>query len=757
MFLTALGSLSGFRRPIAVMLSSQNASHALIRFDTRIYAADDIRTWWAGSERVESVTPLLPTVTTINRPVYAGKELGANLILTERPRTAMTQDRLEFMEGTPEICPAPGEIWLASSTARAAGLHPGDVLEISTDQGIQPFKISGVVVDPQYSSGFVQPERAWVAPGELASLYPPGALHNYTLGIRLHDPGDLNAVWNDFNRFTGKGFTGGYTPLDAIVNSYSFMVDMLGMLVLAFGVLSLLVALFIISSTISGEILANYRTFGILKSLGYTPRNVVAIFQLQFLLIALAALPVGIIGSYFTTRTMLELMLASIGTARVQLDFLGPATLTFFILSTLVVLAAGMAGGKAGRIKPASSIRFGAPEESVTRRQPFHLRLARYLPLSLVIGLKNLVSGKRRELYDLISISVTAFVLLFSINVFNSMLEMKNNMPFWGLDGSDVTIKRSDSIFGVRYKTLKQYLMEDPNVVIAGGNSSVEVTIPAGSNGPARKVSGDVVDGNLDTFGFINLTGRNPVNPGEISVGISLAEKYGLALGDAFEVLVRGQPQTFTVMGIFQSTNQGGYTFRTTLESIRKTNPYYEPPVLTVVLAEGADREAFMQTMEAGFGQAVDVEPREKLVEAQVTSVTQSLGMVLGFLSLIFLLVSAVSIFNSTAMGINETKRHYGIYKAIGYTQAQVRLMIVSKSAVLGLAAVAVGCVLFWTLTRTIMALLMTQMGMAQFPMVISPVGSMMMLPTVIALCVISAWLPSNRIARIKARELIVE
>jgi len=107
LFLTALGSLSGFRQPIADMLSSQNASHALISFDTRIYDAGEIKNWWAGNEKVESTTPLLPYVTTANRPVCAGKELGANLVLTERPIKAMTQDLLEFMEGTPNVRGSP--------------------------------------------------------------------------------------------------------------------------------------------------------------------------------------------------------------------------------------------------------------------------------------------------------------------------------------------------------------------------------------------------------------------------------------------------------------------------------------------------------------------------------------------------------------------------------------------------------------------------------------------------------------------------
>src|SRR5690606_31015550 len=172
---------------------------------------------------------------------------------------------------------------------------------IPTSQGIRTLTVTGIVVDPHYSSGFVNPERAWIGPGELAFIFPASSLSNYTIGIRLKSPDEFAAMWSAFNESLGGGFSGSVLSYDKVVSSYSFMVRMLGMLLLAFAAVSLLVALFIISSTISSEILSNYRTFGILKSLGYTPGTVVSLFQVQFLVLSLVAIPLGIFGSYLAS------------------------------------------------------------------------------------------------------------------------------------------------------------------------------------------------------------------------------------------------------------------------------------------------------------------------------------------------------------------------------------------------------------------------------------------------------------------------
>ena len=55
------------------------------------------------------------------------------------------------------------------------------------------------------------------------------------------------------------------------------------------------------------------------------------------------------------------------------------------------------------------------------------------------------------------------------------------------------------------------------------------------------------------------------------------------------------------------------------------------------------------------------------------------------------------------------------------------------------------------------MSALTTGMGMPEFPMMVHVPGTILAAPVVILLCMVSAWLPSNAVSRIKARTLIVE
>ncbi|MCF8475294.1 MAG: FtsX-like permease family protein [Emcibacter sp.] len=758
MFMTALVSLQGFSRPIVDMLDKSKASHILLNFDARIYDVDDISDWWRSHKNTESLAPLLPTMVTTSRPVHDGKAIGSHLILTERPKEEMKQDYLAFMEGEPKPYPASGEIWLASSTAQSAGLHIDDYLELATASGARKYRISAIVVDPHYSSGFTTPERAWLGPDELTKLVTFGALNNYTLGILTKDTTKIQDMWGEFNSSLGGGFSGGYTSYEATINSYSFLVDMLGIMILVFGVISLFVALFIISSTISGEIMANYRTFGVIKSIGYTPRNVVSLFQVQFIFLAILALPLGAIGSYFVSQALLGMMLRTIGTASAELAVIQPVVISFIVLMTLVAFVSGRSGKKASIIKPAISIRFGAPEPKRSKYGGLHIRTARYIALPIVLGLKNLLVGKRRDLYDLIGISITAFVFLFSVNVFNSTLKTSENLPFWGLDGAAVNVKRSGGeLFGIRYKTLKEYLIDQPGVLAAGGNSSLSATIPSGPYGVTRKLSGNIVDGNLDDFGYINLEGRNPVEKGEISVGYALANKYNLDLGSDFALIIKGQKKVFQVSGIFQTSSNSGFWYRTRIESIYEIDPNYEPNEVILTLEKGVDRSTLMDRLESSLGSAVDVEPREKFIQSQLQSITLSIGMVLAFLSLVFLLVSIVNIFNSTVMGINESKKQFGIYKAIGFVQSQIRLIMVSKSVILGILAIIIGLGLYALLAQPTMSYLGQQIGMPEYPMIFDVFGSLLVVPVILISNIFSVWLPSRRITKIKPRELIVE
>jgi len=84
-------------------------------------------------------------------------------------------------------------------------------------------------------------------------------------------------------------------------------------------------------------------------------------------------------------------------------------------------------------------------------------------------------------------------------------------------------------------------------------------------------------------------------------------------------------------------------------------------------------------------------------------------------------------------------------------------MILVNKSAILAVAAIAVGLISFRLFAGPIMNELTSQIGMPEFPMMVQSIWTLMVIPLIVGLCMVSAWIPSNRVANIKARTLIVE
>jgi putative ABC transport system permease protein len=326
------------------------------------------------------------------------------------------------------------------------------------------------------------------------------------------------------------------------------------------------------------------------------------------------------------------------------------------------------------------------------------------------------------------------------------------------MDGSDVNVNINVSNFTMTYPSFKEYMSTVQGVkALAGLEIMSNVNVPATAGKPALPITGHVVDGDMDAMGFVNLQGHNPAQAGEVSLGVNLAREYGIHLGDEVQLEVLGQPLRFKVSGIFQGTSNGGYWYRMRFEDVLQADPNFTPSRIGLVLSEGVDRAALMHDLEAQLGEAVDVEPAEEFVEAQLNQLVGMVQLVVAFMSLVFLLVTGASIFNSTTMSIIEARRQLGIYSALGYTARQIRSIVVNRSAVIALLATPAGLLAFFLLAQPLMSQLTAGMGMPDFPMSMNVAQTALAIVLIIVMSMLSAWIPSRAISKIKARNLILE
>jgi len=108
-------------------------------------------------------------------------------------------------------------------------------------------------------------------------------------------------------------------------------------------------------------------------------------------------------------------------------------------------------------------------------------------------------------------------------------------------------------------------------------------------------------------------------------------------------------------------------------------------------------------------------------------------------------------------MSIIEARRQLGIYSALGYTARQIRAIVVNRSTAVALLATPAGLLAFFLFAQPLMSRLTAGMGMPDFPMSMNAAHTALAFGFIILLCMLSAWIPSRAISRIKARNLILE
>ncbi len=195
---TAIPILLGVSRSIDVTFDKLHASQLLMVFDTRTVNPASTTRWWSQRPGTIAVTKTMPT-----KPIWGGfwhkdRHIDQSLILFERPLDGEENDRLVFIEGKKAPVPESGTIWLTNTLANGNHISVGDRIQIPVIQGIHEFRVAAIVVDADYSSGLIGPVRAWVAPGDLAMLFPMEQLNQAAIGVRFRHPEQIRSDWNAF-------------------------------------------------------------------------------------------------------------------------------------------------------------------------------------------------------------------------------------------------------------------------------------------------------------------------------------------------------------------------------------------------------------------------------------------------------------------------------------------------------------------------------------------------------------------------------
>jgi ABC-type lipoprotein release transport system permease subunit len=311
-----------------------------------------------------------------------------------------------------------GGIVLERSLARALGIEVGATLELTTRRGSVDLPVLGTAVvpsQPRYPRR--NPGLAWITRATLERIEPDRIHWRWTEALRLANPsaaaafieraaaggsattlqsGDLES-WQDQRYYA----LADAQPIELIVTTYT--------------ILLLIVAFVVVGILVGARASAQHREIGLLKAAGFTPRQVGAVFAVESAALGFIAAVLG-----FTLGMLLAPRLAAPSAE----TLIGSPTIAanpwHILVASCVVIPVLLAGTltsirRSTRYTALEAIRAGSSS-------PPKSRLARavtrsFLPLTIGLGLKDLLARRRRALLLAAAIALTGAVVVVALSL----------------------------------------------------------------------------------------------------------------------------------------------------------------------------------------------------------------------------------------------------------------------------------------------------------------------------------------------------
>ncbi|MER7753887.1 ABC transporter permease [Kitasatospora sp. NPDC097643] len=669
--LIALAVLSAARAPFDRAFDAQRGAHVVATFDAAKASPQQLAAT-AHQPGVEAAAGPFAQVVVQIPGDWLGSPAGP-LTLVGRADPAGPVDQVQLLVG--RWAAAPGEVVIQEPFGGAAEELLGRTIPTS---GGPTLTVVG------FASSMSQSAGGWVTPDQAAALHPTGELMLY----RFTDPGTEQRLTAALGRATDG------LPPDALVSTQSYLVlkqafsagaDAYLPFMAVFGALGLVVAVLIVGNVVSGAVVSGYRHIGVLKSIGFTPRQVVVVY------LAMVSVP-GFVGSLLGTVTGWTLAAPILRVAfsgiRTGVAVIEPAAwlpqVTVVTVPLLVALAALVPALRAYRLSAAEAISAGSAP-----RTGRGLRVQRWLagtrlPRAVSLGLGQPFARPARTALTMSAIVLGVVTVTLATGLSSTMIA---TMDPGGDGGRGTYVRVQTAAFSGRHEAAK-LTPDQVGALLRSAPGAQRVTsrglVRVGLVGFTQPVFGDFYGGDEITTPLRAVKGRAATGPNEVVAGPAFLHQRGLRVGDHLTLEVEGRRQPVVIVG--EQLQGNAEALASNAATLAGLTPDAHVVEYGVRLADGADPDAYVRAVRDG-DPSLDVTVNEVDLSAPVASVVSFSTIFTVLLSV----VAALGVFNTVLLNIRERRRDLGMLKSIGMTPRQVVAMTVTSVAWLGALSGAIG------------------------------------------------------------------
>ncbi|KOU63222.1 hypothetical protein ADK57_22280 [Streptomyces sp. MMG1533] len=732
----ALGLVDAASAPFDKAFDKQRGPHVAAAFDpARVSDAELARA--ARQPGVEAAAgPFAQAAIELPRETM-NFGLGSDLTVVGRADPAGPVDRLDLWAG--RWATGPGEVVLNRQSDWTAD-DLGKKLRVPSGPDL-------TVVGFAFDLG--RTADAWVAPEQIAALHPTAT----QMLFRFTD-----ASSQDRLRASLAAVTDGLPP-DALTASQSYLTlkQQIGSsaraftpYLMAFGILGIVVAVLIVANVVSGAVISGFRHIGILKALGFTPGQVLAVYLTMISVPAVAGCVLGTVVGNLLARPLFEFVFMG-PDAGVFHDSVGIApwvnVLALLGMPGVCLLAALAPAARAHRLPAARAISAGSAPRA-GRALGIQRRLAGSgLPRSVSLGMGLPFARPGRSALTLAAVVLGVTAVTFATGLGASMTRFGEA----GRDAFQVTVYVGKYKDGKEIRPthgdaeLQSMLRSLPGADEVTARADVEVRMA----GSAQEVMLEGRRGDRPQLDSVLTAGRWMHRSGEIVAGSAFLRRNDLRVGDRLRLEKGDRHETVVIVGEFMHNDRRlVVTDQSTLTALA---PQEKPIAYHVRLRDGADQAAYARAARAA-------DPGISPDPVGANTVTQTIVGSASLLTVMLAVVASLGVFNTAVLNTRDRRRDLGMLKSIGMTPRQVTAMTVTSMAVLGALGTVVGIPLGMVGHELVVPRMadavditlpsyMTDVWQAPALLALAPAG--------VAIAVLGAYVPARRAARLTVAEVL--
>jgi ABC-type transport system, involved in lipoprotein release, permease component len=693
----------------------------------------------------------------------------------------------------------------------------GDDYVITYKNTSYTFQVAGFFETLYFSSNYSAYLKCFLPKEGYEKLYDQIG-RAYILSARLKESGKnsqsaAEAFKKDFSDATDINSIASNIKMPCFCSSdikdmYMSLFNTIAAVLIVFAFVICIIIMFVIFSMVAEAIDESMQNIGVLQAIGYTTKQIMGSYILEFMMLSMIGGVGGIIVSYafmpFMAKTLNSSGIVWIISLHIPIDLI-----CFTIILLLIGLTSFTGTFRILKLPPVKALNKNTGSHNFTKNFiPLHKGIG---TVNVRIALKNIFSSLKSSLIFMIIIAGGTFVIGIGVTMYlNFSYDNSAIFKMCGFELSDlqITVTRNTDAkaFAKQLLTLKEIRKTNLSDVTSIKVEDDEVSAIVSDDFNAMEVL-SVYEGSMPRY------------DNEIAITGILSKKLGKGIGDAIKVSAGGRSSDYYITGIYQSTNNGGYMALISYDALKQLRPQYKMDGIDVYLKNGMDKEQLKKKLRTLYKVAIkddassakdstdnndkyskakkiadekiakllsdygvnsisysvmlngkiilsgdssaykiqEIEDLKSYLKGQLNSYgTMMSGMIAVIVIIIFLITGGILSITIKSM-IRRRKEEYGIYKSMGYTTKDLVKQLSLSFTLTTLLGTLIGSFATITLSSNIFQLLFSSIGLTRVEIQVNYALVLLIAVCIIVYIYFLAMWKAYKIKKISAYELLTE